>query len=892
MSSSEIKVPADDVLFEDVCTMLDSIAKAKKKYEKVTILTNYVDDFRLKVAQINGPKDPSFYPILRLLLPGLERERSSYNLREKRLGSKLVQALAWDEKSPASQKLLNYRANNRNQKDFTTVVCDELKYTVSEKSTLTIGNINEILDKIANVENGKPREYFELFIAKTASLEQVLTSVLKKINVKQLKWLLRIILKDMKLNMGQSRIFEAYDSEAEYIYDNCNDLKKVCESIEKGNTRPSQMGVEIFNSISPMLLSPLPITKVHALSSTKTYITEEKYDGERFQIHMENHVYKYFTRRGHERHNFGTNYDSGMLTPLLKNCFAPNVKSFILDGEMMGWNEDEEEFGSKGMNFDVKALKDNSEFKPSFCAFDLLYFNGVPLVGPPEKGGLPLIKRLEILDELFVDIPQVLFHSKRETVRDNSDIVAAFNKSVDEEKEGITIKDTESYYLANRRNGGWYKTKGEYTKSTIQDLDLLIIGKRSGRYYVACLDNSGVSPRWLCMAGVGHLSAAARWALNSRLQPHWRRRAVHPTPDYLQFNKQHVEYWIPPEKSVVLQMRASELVKSDKYGTPYTLRFQRVVKVRYDKPVQDILTFREFEEIVASDSKVVKLNKTISSDSIDSVANIPHKRRVKKPLQVAEQFRMQNTGEVVVKSKALLGRNICILSDDEDCSKLELIKILEAHGGKHTEHYGVDTWCCVAGRLTYYVKNLIELKSNDGSKLDIVSSAWLRNLPDSDELCSLSPFDMLSVKRETRLKMSLHYDKFGDSYTQLLNVDILRKCFEKMESDKPLIYLTTQEKFKVDKALFSDNNPYSYLRCCFLALPNSDSIYAIRAKMYGANLCDLNSENVTHIVLSKMASNEDKMAAKKCEAFVVSEAWLDSCLREGRHVSEKSFLIH
>lgn len=66
---------------------------------------------------------------------------------------------------------------------------------------------------------------------------------------------------------------------------------------------------------------------------------------------MENHIYKYFTRRGYERHNFGKSYDSGMLTPLLKNCFAPNVKSFVLDGEMMGWNEEDEEFGSKGFFF-------------------------------------------------------------------------------------------------------------------------------------------------------------------------------------------------------------------------------------------------------------------------------------------------------------------------------------------------------------------------------------------------------------------------------------------------------------------------------------------------------------------------------------------------------------
>lgn len=61
--------------------------------------------------------------------------------------------------------------------------------------------------------------------------------------------------------------------------------------------------------------------------------------------------------------------------------------------------------------------------------------------------------------------------------------------------------------------------------------------------------------------------------------------------------------------------------------------------------------------------------------------------------------------------------------------------------------------------------------------------------------------------------------------------------------------------------------------------------------MYGANLCDMDCENVTHVVLPKMASNEDKMAAKTSEAFVVSEEWLDTCFNEGRHVQEKSFLI-
>ncbi|CAG4977768.1 unnamed protein product [Parnassius apollo] len=879
MSSSEIVVPANQVLFEEFCTLLDSLYDKKKtKREKFRILSNYVDDFRLKAAHIRQEKNSTFYPILRLLLPALERERSSYNLKEARLGALFVNTLAWNKNSPNSQKLLNYRSNSHH-KDFATVAYDLLKDRVCKSSSLTIGNVNDILDQIANAEAGK-----------SPTLEEIFTYILNKINGRQLKWFIRIILKDLKLNMGLKRIFAAFHPDAKIYYDNCSDLSKVCANFDGGNTRPSEIGVEIFYAVSPMLLEQLKITKLSDLPPTKTYMIEEKFDGERFQIHMENNIFEYFSRKGHKySHNFGESYESGSLTPLLKDCFAPTVKSFILDGEMMGWHKEQEAFGSKGMKYDVKTLKDKSQYQPSFCAYDILYYNGKSLVGPSEMGGLPLIKRLEILDNLFRDVPGVISHSQRQVVKDNSDIVDALNKSIEDNKEGITVKDIESYYIANRRDAGWYKIKPEYTEDAIEDLDLVIIGKtlrHPKSFYVACVDNTGGAPRWLCVCGVTGLGREARGALCERLAPHWRRAAADPPPPCLHFNKQKPDFWLPPEHSVVLQVRASELVCSNSYGTPYTLRFQRIIKVRYDKPVNDIMTLQQFEKIVSCNKEVVKLSKKINQEQIDNVSMIPRKKRVSKPLKVAEQFRTQISGEVTVKSQALLGRKICILSDDVDCDKAELVKIIKSHGGKHEENYGADTWCCVAGRLIDHVRFLINKKI-----VNIVSTSWLRSLPESDALCSLSPLDMLAITKEMRLKMSLDYDYFGDSYKNPIEVDTLKKCFDKMDSDEPKVYLTTQEKIKLDKELFEENNPFSYLRPCFLSLPWSNRIYAIRAQMYGATICDLDSGNVTHVVVPKSASSRDKEEAKKLNALLVSEEWLDACFAEGRLTSEASFVL-
>lgn len=65
---------------------------------------------------------------------------------------------------------------------------------------------------------------------------------------------------------------------------------------------------------------------------------------------MESGVFEYFSRKGHKYSSkFGNSYDSGMLTPYLKNCFKSDATSFIIDGEMMGWHKEHQYFGCKGI---------------------------------------------------------------------------------------------------------------------------------------------------------------------------------------------------------------------------------------------------------------------------------------------------------------------------------------------------------------------------------------------------------------------------------------------------------------------------------------------------------------------------------------------------------------
>ncbi|CAH2231646.1 DNA ligase 4-like isoform X1 [Pararge aegeria] len=882
-----LTIPANEILFGDLSNVLEQIHKKKKqRTEQEKKLTEFVNNFSIRVANTVGEKISTFYPILRLLLPDCERERSAYNLKATKLGALLVKVLSLNKQSQDAQKLLNFRSvhSSSNESDFASVAYFVLNNRAQQTTPqLTVGAVNEILDKIAKDEVGN----------KGPILDEAFSYAITKLTPQEFKWFLRMILKDLKLGMSTHRILSCFHPDAPELYRNCSDLHKVCEELDDGDTRPLELGVQLFYAVRPMLSERMDVTHIH-LAPTNMYHVEDKFDGERFQMHMDNNTFEYYSRKGFAySKKYGKTFEFGIFTPDLRTCFSLNAHNFILDGEMMGWHKENQCFGSKGMSYDIKKITEHSSYRACYCVFDILYYNGKSLVGPPDKGGLPLCDRLEILDTLFTDVPGVIQHSKRELVKDVSDVINAINKAIDNQDEGVVLKDVNSYYIPAQRNAGWFKIKPEYTEGAMTDLDLVIIGaeesenKRQGpakSFYVACADvESGDKPqRWVC---VGSVSSGVTYQEKERLcallEKNWRVSKRAPPPPCLDFNKKKPDFWILPEHSIALQVRASELVRGKEYGSFYTLRFPRIERIRDDKPVAEVMTLQHFNQLTSTRSPVIKL----STKRINESSNEPAERKIKKTSktqQVADKFRTKLTDDVEVISKALLGRKLCILSDDEDSKKSELVRIIQSHGGKHVENSGPDTWCCVAGTITVKIRKLIAMRSED-----IITTSWLRSLPASEELCSLSPLDMLSIKDETKFSLCLEYDTFGDSYKEELDENTLRKCMTKMDRELP-IYLTTKEMVKLDKQLFGDNNPYSFLRGCTLHVAGNP-LYETLARMYGARVTGT-PRNSTHVVVRSGANTKDLQDISS-KAKIVTEDWLKDCYKEKAKISETPYLL-
>lgn len=226
--------------------------------------------------------------------------------------------------------------------------------------------------------------------------------------------------------------------------------------------RSHHIAVELFSPFSPMLSEKCDIKIINSVVDNKNeFFVEQKFDGERFQLHMNHGKFKYFSRKGYDyTDTFGNTYNEGLYTPQLRNVFKSSVKNIILDGEMMGYNKEKEKFGSKGMHFDVKNLTVNSIHQPCLVVFDIILLNDEVLTDKP------LSDRLKILNSTITSKTGVLILSVVNKFKEKQDLLDCLNKTIDDEDEGVVFKDPNSLYIPHSRKEGWWKLKLEVHQHT------------------------------------------------------------------------------------------------------------------------------------------------------------------------------------------------------------------------------------------------------------------------------------------------------------------------------------------------------------------------------------------------------------------------------------------
>jgi DNA ligase-4 len=106
--------------------------------------------------------------------------------------------------------------------------------------------------------------------------------LLGKVGRDEVKWMVRIILKDLKISLRTETVLEAYHPDALEYFNLTNSLKRVADKFFDPEVQLDKE-LLLFNPIKPMLASKKPIP---ALEQYLPLLAETKYDGERLQAHF------------------------------------------------------------------------------------------------------------------------------------------------------------------------------------------------------------------------------------------------------------------------------------------------------------------------------------------------------------------------------------------------------------------------------------------------------------------------------------------------------------------------------------------------------------------------------------------------------------------------------
>ncbi|XP_018798051.1 PREDICTED: DNA ligase 4 [Bactrocera latifrons] len=906
-----------NIKFCETCTMLQRIQKAQSPAAKEKLVRHYYESFqkfrllfRERVGLTAADREDggtSFYCILRCLVPREDMSRKAYGLQVSTLGSVYTEVLQLNKDS-RDAKLLQARTYNGSGNDFAEILHEVLLLRADNgkgMSELSLYDVHQMLDTIAEGDRQDTKKVLTALAEVATSAEQM--------------WFVRLLLKNLRLGIGEQRIFALIHPQARDLLRRCSDLKRVCcllanneISKEPLNDQPNETKnaintfnlnniVQPFQHIKAMLCEMFHGSLEQLMAEDVLYL-EIKMDGERFQLHYENQRFKYISRNGIDyTDSFGEDFMTGSLTPLLQSLLPNNLQSIILDGEMMVYDMQRKCYRDKGENTDVKHLNNRQNWRPCFVIYDVLYYNGSSLLE------MPYVQRCQRVVELISkEEPGILQIMRPIKLTSAAQFQELFQQALDAQAEGVVLKKQNSIYQPGIRNGGgWYKIKADYITGLTTEFDLLIIGGFYNKtrtfiqsFLLGVLKYNSETQYEIYSVGKVDNRTRQRAILNDTLRQHWHDCKREPPPSWYHYKQSSADgrpdVWIEPNNSVILQIRATDLAPSSAFALSKSLHFPRVEMWRNDKLWYECLSLHDYMTMLQGESGLTKIHKrqVELSDLL-----LPQKKRKltaaeRRKLGVLSYERRFDPAEVKQRSNLFEGFSFCILSASLKTGYTpEALKALVVtNGGEIVENPLQDPTCIsVAGDITFRVATLCKSRRYSIAKL-----SWLVHTCEKQEL-ELTPIDMICTTDELEAEFSKIFDKYGDSYRQCTNVDKLMRVLEGIrDKDIAVAQSSAADLAELETLLFDESVDY-FTNCnaAFYSIDQQTNLARLIFTYFGGKCLDVNASNfqsIKYVLVNINLIDKVKLKAWIAERFknylgnlyVINIAWIFHSQRANR----------
>jgi DNA ligase-1 len=433
----------------------------------------------------------------------------------------------------------------------------------TQGETVSLGDIEEALEAIRTAR-GK---------AKEAPLEELV----RRLNPEAARFFIKIISGELRIGLSEglveAAIAEAFDvpiTQVKRVHLITGDIGET--AVRCKHKQFDTTTVTLFQPVRFMLASPVetPAEAFDRMGAESVW-TEEKYDGVRCQLHRQAERVELFSRDLKE---------TTSAFPELSES-APSIGHDVLfDGEVLAHREGrvlrffelQRRLGRKKVSAELR-----DEVPVVLVVFDLLWLDGRPLLDEP------LQARRRLMEGLGLQHPFLLARVEEATGPDHLDRI--FAETRERGNEGLMVKDPLSPYTPGRRGLAWLKLK-----RPLATLDVVVTavewghGKRKGvlsDYTFAVKET-----------GTGHLvnvGKAYTGLTDAEIAEMTKRFLAITIEDH-----GHVRL-VKPE--VVLEVAFDSIQHSARHKSGYALRFPRIVRIRDDKPADEIDTVERVSEL-------------------------------------------------------------------------------------------------------------------------------------------------------------------------------------------------------------------------------------------------------------------------------------------------------
>ena len=328
------------------------------------------------------------------------------------------------------------------------------------------------------------------------------------------------------------------------------------------NKKPEPI-IDVFKIFHPMMLSnPINEHEDFLTLNHKDFVAEWKWDGIRVQIIISNNKVNLFSRTGDN------------ITHSFPDIELFSEKNVVIDGELLiGKDSIPSSFNDLQQRLNRKKVSNKivEQFPAFIKVYDIIFHDNKDL------RDLTFLNRRKILKEWLKVNPNEKIDLSKEIIFKNwnhlKQLKQEFTKNL-EIYEGIMLKQKVSKYESGRPKGKWYKWK-----RNPKYIDAILMyaqrghGKRSSfysDYTFGIWDNDKIIPIGKAYSG-------------------FTNDELYKLDKYIRKNT--IKKYGPvreTKKELVFEIAFDSIGKSNRHKSGLALRFPRISKIRWDKPISEV----------------------------------------------------------------------------------------------------------------------------------------------------------------------------------------------------------------------------------------------------------------------------------------------------------------